>query len=143
MTDDYYGSTYYFVVLRKCDRNNKKQSWECSGVNNMYIRQTKSYRHLDYGEFHDYVTIRLSRPDVAKWRRYDTQESVCSRGNLKNQCTIKFTDKTKLLNNESDYSHFDDNCYFINTSSEHETGYSTRECRLHNPKFRRYRGLKN
>ena len=78
MTDDYY-SSYYFVVLRKCDRNNQKQSWECVSL---YIRQRKSYRHLDYGEFHDYVTTKIAWPGAAKWRRYDTQESVRSQGNL-------------------------------------------------------------
>ena len=83
MTDDYYTSTYYFVVLRKCDRNNQKQLWECSGLNKKDIRQTKSNRYLDYGEFDDYVTTKISWPGVAKWRRYDTRESVCSQGNLK------------------------------------------------------------
>ena len=86
MTDDYYGTPYYFVVLKKCDRNYQKQSWECVGEKERYIRQTQSYRHLDYGEFHDYVTTKISWPGVAKWRRYDTQKSVCSQGNLKSKC---------------------------------------------------------
>ena len=137
MTDDYYTPPYYFVVLRKCGRNNQKQSWECVGVNNMYIRLTKSYRHLDYGEFDDFVTIKFLWPDVAKWRRYDTQKSVCSRNNLKNQCTTKFIRKTKLLMNLIIHILMlivSLSARALNTRLS--AGYTCK------PKFRRYRGLK-
>ena len=83
MTDDYYyGLLYHYVILKKCDRNNQKQGWECVGDKKRYIRQPSSYRYLEHGQYHDYVTTRISWHKVAQWRRYDTGEDVCSQGNL-------------------------------------------------------------
>ena len=70
--------------MKKCNRNNKKQSWQCVGNKKQNIMQTKSSRYMYYGQFSDYVTtIRFA---TAEWTRYDTQKDVCSQGNLKNQC---------------------------------------------------------
>ena len=48
MTDDYYqyyvpGNDKYFVTMKKCDRNNQKQLWECVGDR---IEQTWSGRYM-------------------------------------------------------------------------------------------------
>ena len=87
MTDDYRGLLYHYVILKKCNRNNQKQGWECAGEKKGHIRQPSSYRYLEYGQYHDYVTTRISWLGVAQWRRYDTQKDVCSQGNLKKQCS--------------------------------------------------------
>ena len=87
ITDDYYGGLYYFVILKKCDRNNQKQGWKCVGDKKRYIRQPMSYRYLKYGQFYNYVTTRITWPGLAQWRRYDTEKDVCSQGNLRKQCS--------------------------------------------------------
>ena len=82
---DYYTFPYYYVVLKKCDRNNQKQSWECVGDKKRNIRNTNSFRKLYYGQYYDYVTT--SSFWLEKWTRHDTQKDVCSQSNYKNQCT--------------------------------------------------------
>ena len=86
MSDDYYSRPFYYTVLKECGRNNEKQRWKCGGQNKKYIQLLiKPYQntlYLDYG--HDeYVTIRYARRGTAQWTRYNTQEDVCSQGNLK------------------------------------------------------------
>lgn len=91
MSDDYYSTStrFYRVVLRKCRRYHQRQSWECAVNNKKYIRRwvylTNSYLYMYYyhGQFTDYVTTSFPWRGAAQWRRYDTQEDVCSQGNLK------------------------------------------------------------
>ncbi len=63
MTDD------RFVTMKKCDRHNQKQLWECVNRN--------------YGKFSKYVRTRKTHLSTAqKWVRHGSGNNVCSQGNL-------------------------------------------------------------
>jgi hypothetical protein len=79
MTDDFY-STYHYVTMKKCNRTDQKQFWDCERKNNNeLIRQTQSGRYMHYGEYGEYVTTRNISSDV--WARFGSGKQVCSQGN--------------------------------------------------------------
>ena len=85
MTDDYVThDDTHFVVMKKCDRNNLKQSWKCeSHANNHYIKQILSDRYMFYGEYGGYVTTKHIHWSAAKlWARFDSTQDICSQGSL-------------------------------------------------------------
>jgi hypothetical protein len=89
MTDDFTVTTdnihyTHYVRMKKCDRKNQKQLWECERKNsNELIRQTQSGRYMYHGEYYEYVTTRNIIWDVAsQWARYDSgKKQICSQGN--------------------------------------------------------------
>ena len=83
MTDDLLFQQKHFVTMKKCDRHNRKQLWECVSHNNDYIKRTESGRYMYYGGYFDYVTTRDTHWSVArKWMRRGSRNNVCSQGSL-------------------------------------------------------------
>ena len=93
MTDDFLSQqNQHFVTMKKCDRNNQKQLWQCVEDSNYYVRQTRSGRYLYSGE---YVTTRNIEWSVAPiWKRFRSGKDVCSQGsfflNPINELRIKY-----------------------------------------------------
>ena len=88
MRDDYRSTTdnihyTHFVRMKKCNRTDRKQLWECERKNNNeLIRQTQSGRYMYYGEHGEYVTTSSINWDVApQWARFLSGKLVCSEGN--------------------------------------------------------------
>ncbi len=84
MTDDYYATSAfkYFATMKKCDRNNQKQLWECVGVKKYNIKQTQSGRYLRYGGYSSYVTTKYTVWARTTWTRLGSEKDVCSQGRL-------------------------------------------------------------
>ncbi|CAB4045051.1 Hypothetical predicted protein, partial [Paramuricea clavata] len=79
MTDDYQYQYKYLVTMKKCDKNNQKQLWECVGNKKYNIKQTQSGRHMYYGEHLQYVTTKNTYSYYdKKWTRFGSEKHVCS-----------------------------------------------------------------
>ncbi|CAB4031177.1 Hypothetical predicted protein [Paramuricea clavata] len=79
MTDDFISDKYqYFPVMRKCNRNNQRQLWECVGDKKYNIMQLLSRRYMYYGEVVHFVTTKKIQSYETKWRRFDSKKDVCS-----------------------------------------------------------------
>ena len=83
MTDDLLFQQKHFVTMKKCDRRNQKQLWECGKHKKYNIKQTESGRYMYFGEHGRYVTTINTHPSTArKWVRYFSGNKVCSQGSL-------------------------------------------------------------
>ncbi len=80
MTDDFISQEkQYFPTMKKCDRNDEKQLWECVGEKKYKIKQKQSGRYLFYGERVDkYVTTTQMKATI--WTRLGSEKDVCSQG---------------------------------------------------------------
>ncbi len=94
MRDDFNSrENLYFQKMKDCDRNDKKQLWECVGDKKYNIKQTQSGRYLYYGEYATYVTTKATTHMKATiWTRLGSEKDVCSQGEIlqvRNNCKGK------------------------------------------------------
>ncbi len=69
--------------MKKCDRHNKQQSWECVSYDKYYIKQTESGRFMYFVERRRYVTAIYTHKSMARlWMRHGSGNNVCSQGSL-------------------------------------------------------------
>ena len=80
MTDGLLFRQEHLVTMKKCDRRNQKQLWECVGDKKYNIRQTQSRKDLYFGEHRQYVTTSWST--ARKWVRHGSNKDFCSKGSL-------------------------------------------------------------
>ena len=97
MRDDYITPDRYFPTMEKCDRNDKKQLWECVSDKKYNIKQIQSGRYLYYGEYSSYVTTKYTTYTTATiWTRFGSEKDVCSQGRLGNLVFKLIISMTKL-----------------------------------------------
>ena len=73
---------YYFLSLTKCLGNNKNQVWNCQQNDPYYIWQQQSRGYLHYGNFYYYITSYQEKSKALKWKRYGSNQTLCSEGNI-------------------------------------------------------------
>ena len=107
MTDDPLSpQSPYIPGMKKCDRNNTKQLWECVGEKKYNIKQTQSGRYLYYGEYHTYVTTKATTQMKATiWTRLGSEKDVCSQGTLIFKLIISMTKLLHALNGGEAYKY--------------------------------------
>ncbi len=93
MRDDYITIDLIFPTMKKCDRYDQKQLWECVGDKKYNIKQThESGRYLYYGEYERYVTTNYTTQTTATtWTRLGSEKDVCSQGSLVFKLIISMT----------------------------------------------------
>ncbi len=87
--------------MKDCDRNDKKQLWECVGDKKYNIKRTQSSRYLQYGEYNLFVTINDTISTTpTTWKRLGSKKDVCSQGEILqviNNCEGKSKTKTRNI----------------------------------------------
>lgn len=69
----------HFVVLKKCDSEEREQLWQCVDGKKNTIMRVNSSKYITYRN--NFGTIDPKQSGLIQWTRQDTPQSVCSQGN--------------------------------------------------------------
>ena len=72
---------YHFLLLEQCVSNSKKQLWRCDRDDPYYVWQPHSKGYLNHGDYGRYVLSHVARKKAFEWKRYGSNQTLCSQGN--------------------------------------------------------------